>query len=264
MLQLTPSVLDLLGRPQSYELLESLIRLHIAEGMYTKADLTSTTGETQIISIEGFPLTVSTSGTSPAGEETLKINDVALNLTDIPASNGRIHTVDGMLNPYSRYFGISNSTAAPAGGNSQNEMTMADILASDSRLSVLYEQIMAVDPDFLTRLSLSKPENEEQIYLAPSNEAFQAIDVDSMAAPSNVGLSSYLLTFGLLSGNLGALNMMVEGEVESVSGWNITVRKRGDAWVMGNAVVVARDVCAGNGCVWILDRMLDPIYGVVG
>ncbi|KAL5314653.1 hypothetical protein ACEPPN_017296 [Leptodophora sp. 'Broadleaf-Isolate-01'] len=268
MLKLPTATLDLLARPQSYPLMESLIRTHIAEGLYTTSNLTSTTTPPQITSIEGFPLSVSISTTDQitGSTLTLKLNQASLNLTDIPASNGRIHTLDRMLNPYSDYLGISTSSSAPSrgSGNTQNATTMAEILASHPRLSTLNETLTEIDPPFLARLSLSKPNNEEQIYLAPSNEAFENLALDSMKAPSNVALSGYLLRVGMLRGNLGVLNMMLEGEVESDSRWNVTVRKRGDAFAVGNAVVVERDACASNGCVWIVDRLLDPLFGAMG
>lgn len=266
-----PATLALLSEPRTYPLLESLVRCHIAEGLYTASNLTSATPPPQINSVEGFPLSVSLSKSTPdAGRETqnLSLNGVSLNLTDVPASNGRIHTIGRMLDPYAEYFGRSESSAAPAGGNSRadakNDTTMAGILASDPRLSVVNKALSDIDPDFLIRLSLSKPANADQIYLAPSNDGFKNIAIESMSAPSNVGLSSYLLRAGMLKGDLGVLNMMVEGSVESVTGFRVPVKKRGEAFLIGNAGVVARDVCANNGCVWIVDRMLDPLFGALG
>ncbi|KAG4434070.1 hypothetical protein IFR05_010459 [Cadophora sp. M221] len=270
MLKLPIATLNLLARPQSYPLTESLIRMHIAEGLYTAPNITSTTttnNSQQITSIEGFPLSVSLSATDQPTDPTvtLKLNEASLDLTDIPASNGRIQTLDRMLSPYSDYFGISTSSSAPSVSScTQNATTIAEILASNPRLSTLNQTLSEIDPSFLTRLSLSKPNNEEQIYLAPSNEAFENIPLDALKAPSNVALSGYLLRMGMLRGNLGALNMMIEGEVESVSGWNVTARKRGEAFLLGNAVVLERDACASNGCVWIVDRLLDPLFGAMG
>ncbi|KAK0115523.1 hypothetical protein ONS95_000199 [Cadophora gregata] len=266
MSKIPKATLDLLARSQSYELLESLVRLHITEGMFTALDLTSANAQSPMTAIEGFPLAVSVTPATEAGQQPkYKLNDVGLTLTDIPASNGRIHTLDAMLNPYSNYFGVSNSSAKPAGGSPPQgpNTTMLDVVESDPRLSTLHTQIGNVDPEFLSRLSLSKPENERQIFLAASNDAFQNVAVNSMSAPSNVGLSRYLLRFGMLTGDLSALNMMVEGQVQSVSGFNVTVKKRGEAWVVGNAAVVERDICTGNGCVWIIDKVLDPLSGAL-
>lgn len=261
MRKIPSATLELLVQSQSYELLESILRTHIAESLYTAADLSSATIDTTVISVEGIPLSVSSTNTGSG--EAFKLNDANLNLTDIAASNGRIHTIDRLLNPYPMLFGTGNFSTTPGKGSTKSGMTMAGIVDSDPRLSVLNSQIKAVDPDFMTRLSLSKPGNEKQVYLAPSNDAFTRIPVASLSAPSNVGFSSYLLRFGLLAGNLGALNMMADGRVQSISGWNITVKTNEQAWILGNAAVVEQNICADNGCVWIVDRLIDPLSGAM-
>ncbi|CZT44816.1 uncharacterized protein RSE6_05052 [Rhynchosporium secalis] len=260
MRKIPSAALDLLAQSRSYELLESIVRTHIGEGLYTAANLSSG-AETKVTAVEGFPLTVNS--TTAGSGKTFKLNDANLNLTDTVASNGRIHTIDRLLTPLSMLFGVSNSSTAPGKGSTKTKTTIAGIVDSDPRLSVLKSQIKAVDPDFMTRLSLSKPGNEKQIYLAPSNDAFARIPVESMAAPSNVGLSRYLLRFGLLSGDLGVVNKMAEGKVQSTSGWNITAKKSGAAYILGNAGVVEKDICADNGCVWIVDKLIDPLIGVM-
>ncbi|PVH75285.1 hypothetical protein DL98DRAFT_658206 [Cadophora sp. DSE1049] len=79
---------------------------------------------------------------------------------------------------------------------------MAGILASDTRLSILHNQINTIDPDFLTRLSLSlpSPSQNQQIYLAPSNSAFDNIAESPASMRLTVKTSSSKLREGRLHG----------------------------------------------------------------
>jgi uncharacterized surface protein with fasciclin (FAS1) repeats len=76
--------------------LESVLTYHVVEGLYKAADLTD---GLELTTVNGEVLTVSV-----AEDGTVTINDVAGNAvgfvtTDVPASNGVIHVIDGVLSP---------------------------------------------------------------------------------------------------------------------------------------------------------------------
>jgi uncharacterized surface protein with fasciclin (FAS1) repeats len=76
--------------------LESVLTYHVVEGLYKAADLTD---GLELTTVNGEILTVAI-----AEDGTVTINDVAGNAvgfvtTDVPASNGVIHVIDGVLSP---------------------------------------------------------------------------------------------------------------------------------------------------------------------
>lgn len=254
----------------AYSILESILRTHIAEGLVSSADIISAS---PVEAIEGFPLTVTDTSTA------FLINSQAqLTAVDAPASNGLIHQIDQVLNPYTGYFGISNATTPPT--TSDEPGTIADLVLSDTHLTSLRDILLALQPDLLTtRLRLFSPAAApSQIFIAPSNTAFVAAPpgtAEASVAPSNQALSVLLFSFGLLDSTslmdgaekLADLDLAVRGEVQLASaftGINITASQAEGGAVRLNNAVVEAEVCGSNGCLWLVDRVLDPLYLAFG
>ncbi|CAG8955513.1 hypothetical protein HYFRA_00009465 [Hymenoscyphus fraxineus] len=251
----------------AYPLLEAIIRTHIAEGQVNSGNLTSSS---PIIAIEGFPLSITTTQTNA-----ILINKQAQRVGDeTPASNGVVHRIDQVLNPFTGYFGVSNTSSAPA-QSSQVEGTISDILSTDQRLSTIRDVLLALQPDLIqNRLRLSSPQ-QQQIFTAPSNAAFAAAPPgtpEASKAPSNQPLSFQLFSFGLLNNpnptaKLADLNLAGGSaqRANSFTGINVTVsQKTPEGAVFVNNAAVEGEVCGSNGCVWLVDRILDPLYLVFG
>lgn len=160
-----------------------------------------------------------------------------------------------MFDPFITYYGedfpgeaLPSITKVPG--------TMADILRQHQNLTMLTPILQQIDPDFVSRLSLYSKDpavNKRTVYLAPSNDAFLFLPASaqqSAVQPSNGGASGSLLKFGLGEYDEGGL------WVRSTYCLNITV-DRGRA---NNAGVQER-ICAENGCVWLVGRWLDPLFG---
>lgn len=218
--------------------------------------------------VEGFPISVAATGVN----ETIIVNSQSRIVgVDTFASNGVVHQIDQVLNPFTAYFGISNATNAPQ-SNTSSEDTIADILRNDERLSNLVNILQALNADFVTnRLDLTRADNLSQIFAAPSNNAFSVLPSGSAAlaiAPSNQPLSFQLFAFGLLSINapLSALDFSA-GPVSVANAFTeigaTLTRLDGGAVFLNNAAI-QEEVCASNGCVWIVDRVIDPLYLAFG
>lgn len=249
----------------AYPLLESIIRTHITEGLATSADIISIS---PLEAIQGFPLTATSAG------DAIFVNSQAeIVAVDAPASNGIIHQIDQVLNPYTAYFGISDATTEPLA--SEADGTMADILNSDTRLTDIRDVLLALQPDFVrSRLALvpvEGGERKQQIFAAPSNEAFAAAPpgtVEAAKSPSNQALSFQLFSFGLVdAARLEDLDL-ASGSTQlpnvftgiSVTASQTTV----DGALTLNNAVVEEEICGSNGCIWIVDRILDPLYLAFG
>lgn len=190
--KIPPAAVKTMLASQAYGLFEAIIRTHIAEGLVTSADVIEAS---PFKAIEGFMLSTAADG------DTISVNNQAWTVAfDSLASNGIIHQIDQVLNPFTGYFGVSNTTSALEATGT--EATISDTLETDARLSNLSEVVFIVTPDLLLdRLNLSEPDGNPQVFVAPSNDAFAATPGEArpvLVAPSNAALSSLLLAFGLL------------------------------------------------------------------
>ncbi|KAJ4390687.1 hypothetical protein N0V93_004285 [Gnomoniopsis smithogilvyi] len=262
--KVSSSLVGALSSAPAYPILESILRTHIAEGLVTSTDIISAS---PVMAIEGFPLAAQSTG---AGF--IFVNGQAkIVAVDSFSSNGVVHQIDQILNPFTSYFGVSNATIAPQ--TFDTEGTTADILLNDERLTHTRDILLALQPDFIHgRLKLSKPGGALQIFAAPSNGAFAAAPpgtVESSIAPSNQPLSLQLFTFGLLDTDTKYEDLEFSaGPIQVASaftGINVTARQTpGAATFLNNAAVQAQVCGQEGGCVWILDRILDPLYLAFG
>lgn len=243
--------------------MESILRTHVAEGLVTSTSIVSAS---PFEAIEGFTLTAQSAG----GDTILVNNQAQIVAVDNFAANGVVHQIDQVLNPYTAYFGVSNATTAPQTSNSDG--SMADILLTDDRLSNIRDVLLALQPDFIRgRLHLCEPGDKPQIFAAPSNEAFAAAPagtVEAAKAPSNQALSLLLFNFGLLNTDAKFADLdFTAGPIHIANvftGINVTATQaRGGATLLNNAAI-QQQVCGSNGCVWIVDRILDPLYLAFG
>lgn len=216
--------------------------------------------------IEGFPLAAA----AAQGSDAIFVNNQAqIVAVDTFAANGVVHQIDQVLNPFTAYFGISNTTTAPSqtSANDSSSTTISSILLTDPRLTVLRDILLVLHPD-LVRTRLAFPGT--QIFAAPSNDAFAVAPpgtAEASRAPSNQPLSSLLFSFGLIDTGgrrLADLQLPVSAP-NVVTGINVTASQQGGgAAVFLNNAGVQEEVCASNGCVWLVDRILDPLYLAFG
>ncbi|KAG8166352.1 hypothetical protein KVR01_002041 [Diaporthe batatas] len=261
--KISPAVVEALTAAPAYPIFESIIRTHVAEGLVTSADVVSAS---PFEAIEGFPLTAAV-----GGEQAILVNNQAqIVAVDTFASNGVVHQIDQVLNPFTGYFGISNATAAPT--TSDTGGTVGDILLSDQRLSTIRDILQALSPDLINvRLRLAEAGGTPQIFAVPSNDAFVGLPdntVDSSIAPSNQPLSLQLYSFGLLGTDARFADLdFSSGPINvpsSVTGINVTATQADGGATFLNNAAIQEQVCGSNGCVWIVDRVLDPLYLAFG
>lgn len=176
----------------------------------------------------------------------------------IPASNGIIYKIDSLLDPWVTYFGEDRPSATTT--NIQKRAgSMSNYVNVEPSLTRLAAVLERVNPDFLhTRLDQS-PDGQETTFFAPSNTAFELLPEAAMEKAMESGnsrMTSWLLEFGLTSGGGGGAKVFESQN----SGFNITMDPRGRK--VSNAKVEQR-ICLDNGCVVVVGRWLDPIYGVM-
>jgi uncharacterized surface protein with fasciclin (FAS1) repeats len=93
---------------------------------------------------------------------------------------------------------------------------------------------------------------------APSNEAFKAVPVKTLAElAADKQLLASVLTYHALPGRLLAADVKT-GNAKSVNGANLALSRAGTFVTVEDAVVQQADVSAANGVVHIIDRVLMP------
>ncbi|KAF2159885.1 hypothetical protein M409DRAFT_29694 [Zasmidium cellare ATCC 36951] len=260
---ISPAFLEALTSVPAYELLLTLLLNYVLPQRLNLDEMTPKTG---LEAVGGFMFDIESDGSIQTNEgvtqSAVPIRKQANIVFDqngrpltVPASNGIIYIIDKMLDPLITYFG-EDAPGQALPPISRQPGTMADILRQHPRLTSLSPLLEQIDPDFVNRLSLYSTDrgvNERTVYLAPSDAAFRVLPssiAESATSPSNHGANTLLLEFGL--------GEYVEGSpfVRSGLGFNITI----DMGRANNARVQER-VCADNGCVWLVGRWLDPLFG---
>jgi uncharacterized surface protein with fasciclin (FAS1) repeats len=252
-----------LTAPASYPLLETILRTHIAEGLFTNDDV-STPGKS-VASIEGFPLTFDSAGDTIAINKQARLVSASSNVV----GNGAIFKITALIDPFVDAFGTdvskNGSTVAtpdskPANSiseaASQSSQTIASVLASSPDLSTFTELLNATSPDFFNLLAGSFPASKELSIFAPSNKVFKAMGGSArILQPSNQPFSSYLLKYPFI-------DTTSAGQEKSIAGFPATIRRdsMGAITSVNNAAVKGEKTCVGNACVYTVDRWLDPVF----
>jgi uncharacterized surface protein with fasciclin (FAS1) repeats len=95
---------------------------------------------------------------------------------------------------------------------------------------------------------------------APTDASFAAIqkDVDTLLKPENKSKLANVLTYHVVSGELMAADLKDGAELTTVQGGKLKVSVKDHKVMIGNAHVTTADVCATNGVVHLIDKVLLP------
>jgi uncharacterized surface protein with fasciclin (FAS1) repeats len=195
------------------------------------------------------------SATTLQGEDvTIKVEDgsVILNdmveviITDIEASNGIIHVIDGVL--------IPPSIIEAAGLN----MSIAEIAVADGRFTTLVTALEAAG--LVETLS---GEGEFTVF-APTDEAFAALPdgtLDSLLADPQGALTDVLL-YHVADGIFTAEDVVALTALTTLLGEDITITVvDGQVLLNGTAKIIITDIIASNGVIHVIDAVLVPAAG---
>ena len=139
--------------------------------------------------------------------------------------------------------------AMPAAAN-----TIVDIAAGDERFSTL---VAAVSAAGLVE-TLQGP-GPFTVY-APVNEAFAALPegtVEDLLKPENIDQLTAILTYHVVPGKVMAADVAT-GEVEAVSGVDLSLMADNGSVMVEEATVVSADIEATNGVIHVIDQVLIP------
>ncbi|KAF2402036.1 hypothetical protein EJ06DRAFT_372337 [Trichodelitschia bisporula] len=271
--------------PQNYPLLLSLLRAHLAEVPAAQTTIAAGESNSVIQSVEGYPLHISAASGEAYVEAGYYRSQV--NLSGIAAENGVVYKISRFLDPYASSFGIAlrngtgKATVLDASPKAEGK-TMTDLVLAEPQLSNWTAIITEVLYGIMKRLGDRRgPEGvtcttPHPFAILPSNTAFDLLPSNYtklLRAPFNFALSSHLLAWSLTVPTCATFEdimtaIRTEGEFKIFShraDINLTiyepVKGSGELFV-NNARIMLANRCAGNGCIWIADRLVDPVFGM--
>jgi transforming growth factor-beta-induced protein len=168
--------------------------------------------------------------------------------TDIMASNGVIHVIDGVLLP------PADVVPEPT------PKTIAEIAAADTSFSTLVAALSAAK--LVETLKGAGPFT----VFAPKNAAFAALPagtVEALLANPEGDLKKILL-YHVVSGSVKAEAVVKLTKAATVNGKDVTIEvKDGSVILNGKVKVIATDIMASNGVIHVIDGVLLPPADVV-
>ncbi|MFY0689599.1 MAG: fasciclin domain-containing protein [Cyclobacteriaceae bacterium] len=209
--------------------LAEILKYHVIEGVVRSTDVS----DGAVATLEGTRITLST-----ASGITVNGNSV-VDGYDLEASNGIIHTIDGVLVPESAGMFV-NTVLEPAYFNKDFTTLVSAVVKADLTSTLLSAENLTI--------------------FAPSNDAFTAagVDVNSLSAQDLAGVLAYhVLTSKVLSTGIPAKATTFGG-----GAINFSLTSSGN-FINGNTEIVAVDIESGSGVVHVLNDVLLPPSGNV-
>ncbi|MGK3754140.1 MAG: transforming growth factor-beta-induced protein [Bacillariaceae sp.] len=243
------------------DILKEILLYHTVAGTYTAADitdgliLTTVQGETIEFSIDGDAVMIN--------------GNVMITGTDILASNGVIHTIDGILFPQANepedapMVSPNEPTEATTGTKNETSSeptgTIIDVASGEDDLSILVNLI--VQAGLVETLS---SEGRFTVF-APTNSAFTTVFNDLGLDATDLGdvvdseaLSS-ILTYHVVAGIYKASDIIDGLTLTTVQGDTIEFGVSSDGVVtVNNEVISVTDIPASNGVIHTIAGVLFP------
>jgi transforming growth factor-beta-induced protein len=226
---LPPAQLQALLATGNRAILRDLLQAHVIPGTLTAAQLRD--GQT-VTTAEGSTLTIRVTG------GTVTVNGRTVRTADVPASNGVVHLIDGVITE-----GL--------------DVTQRAIITPD--LSTLVSALTTAG--LATATSAAGPIT----VFAPVNSAFAALPQDlitRLLAPENRALLTKVLTYHVVAGRVLSTQLTNNQRVPTLQGDTLTVTTTGGVRI-NNARVTGADIITSNGVVHLVDGVLTENLDVV-
>ncbi len=204
------------------DILSKVLRYHVVPGRILAADLTE--GQT-VTTVEGTTLRITLAGGA-------KVNNAKITATDIQATNGVVHLIDGVLTESLDIVDVATIRGFSSLVNAAATAGIVDALRGNGA-------------------------GEGITVFAPTNDAFTALGT----LPANPTLTS-VLTAHVINGRALSAGLTNNQVVPSLQGGNLTIqtgplRVRG-VGNTGPLNITATDIVAKNGVIHVIDGIILP------
>ena len=218
--------------------LTDVLLYHVVEGA-VMAETVVTLDSAMTVGGEAVSITVNDDG--------VFLNDsVQVIITDIAASNGVIHVIDGVLLPPSMMV--------------EEEMpgTIVDIAVADGRFTTLVTAV--------TEAGLAETLSGEGPFtvFAPTDDAFAALPEGTIAAllEDPQGALTDILLYHVVDGAVMAKTVVTLDSATTLNGADVTITVNDDGVFLNDTVqVIITDIVASNGVIHVIDGVLLPPEG---
>jgi transforming growth factor-beta-induced protein len=213
--------------------LTDILLYHVVEGEAYAEDVV---GLDAVTTIQGAEISISVT------DDGVFLNDdIQVVMTDIQASNGVIHVIDGVLLP-------------PA----DDDMgTIVDIAAGDENFETLVAAVTAAD--LAETLSGEGPFT----VFAPTNDAFEAafeaLGIEAADLLADTDTLTDILLYHVVEGEAYAEDVVGLDAVTTIQGAEISISVTDDGVFLNDDIqVVMTDIQASNGVIHVIDGVLLP------
>lgn len=242
-------------------LLADVLQYHIVIDAADSAELArlnaaqSTTAQPLIISL----------GT--AGE--LFVNDAQVVYADIPASNGIIHVINGVLTPPSS--GLSLPTAPPetvALMNNLPDETLEELAAADTSGQTIVEIVNSISGLSTVAAAINSAGLTTVLEQAgpftlfvPNNGAFDALPPDQLTAILNDTTNmANILRYHLVLDEVTSADLATLPSLLTASGETLAVTVEDDGRILiNNAPIFQADIETSNGVIHVVGELITPL-----
>ncbi|MBT8248616.1 MAG: fasciclin domain-containing protein [Acidimicrobiia bacterium] len=232
---------ELLASPD----LGGILTYHVVSGKVMAADVLGLDGQS-VSTVNGADIMIGVDG------DAVTVNGIAVTATDIEASNGVIHVLDGVLLP--------DMMEGEAMEEEASQESLADIV--DTAVAAGSFNTLATALETAGLVDTLKSEGPFTVF-APTDEAFTqaladlGISAEELLADPNLG---GILTYHVVSGSVTAADVIgLDGQsVSTVNGADIMIEVDGDVVTINGIEVVTTDILTSNGVIHVLDGVLLP------
>ncbi|WGM30318.1 fasciclin domain-containing protein [Brevundimonas sp. NIBR11] len=170
-------------------------------------------------------------------------------------------TQEQPMAPAAQAAAPATTPAAPAQTAAATQNTVVDVLRANGQFTTL---LAALDAAQLTETLSTQPAIS---IFAPTDAAFAALpeaDRARLLDPANVNELRQVLLYHVVVADVQSSQIEgAKGGVQTAATTEVQLDGTGDAIKVDNATVTTADLDAGNGAVFIIDRVLNPAESMV-
>ncbi len=228
--------------------LTTVLTYHVVAGNYSSAELLEMG---TVTTLQGEDLTITTRN------DNVFVNDARVVMADVPAKNGVIHAINGVLLPAAVTAG-ADTTATTDGATSEAADT-----SSDTELKTIAE--IAVEAgNFTSLVGALQATGLVDTFTRPGNYTVFAPTDDAFAALGDINLSedelTAILLYHVINDSLTRDQLATDDLVPTLSGGRPLFINSDDGQIIdiSGAKLLVTNIQASNGIIHVIDRVMIP------
>ena len=209
--------------------LQNILLYHVLSG---KSSLTKLVHDSTATTLQGNPILALTEGFK------VRINGQQVDYPSLPAANGIIHPIEGVLIPPAEDININS---------------LVDVLALDGRFTTLIAAVQAAG--LADALATGGPFT----VFAPTDDAFAALPAGTVESlVTNIPALQNILLYHVLDDSKSAYDLLCKRSVETLQGETVAVSLNRSGILVNESRVLNPNVKAPNGIIHVIGAVLLP------